>query len=68
MLGTISSEISYQLRGICAVGMLLHINGNFTMRKLQSSLVVKFRSNRMGRSRFEAYLSVSVVSFEYEYV
>ena len=28
-----------------AAGMLLHINGKFTMGKLKSSLVVKFRFN-----------------------
>jgi hypothetical protein len=44
LIGTTSSEISYHLRDIYtpyagATGMLLHINGKFTMEKLNSSLL-----------------------------
>ena len=50
--------------------MLLHINGNFTMGKLEIIFsVVKFRSYPPltvnfdgGKSRYEAYLSAYVVS------
>jgi hypothetical protein len=47
LIGTTSSGISYQLRYIYivpyagAAGMLLHINGKFTMGKLKSSLLSK---------------------------
>ena len=50
--------------------MLLHINGNFTMGKLKSSLLsYRLVLNRLSlstsrcRSRFAADLAVSVVSF-----
>ena len=49
--------------------MLLHINGKFTMGKLKSSLVVKFRSQPVltvksrFRSRYEAEQAISVDSF-----
>jgi hypothetical protein len=53
-----------------AAGMLLHMNGKFTMGKLKSSLLsLSFVFNRPSlsisrcRSRYEADLSVSVVSF-----
>ena len=53
-----------------AAGMLLHINGKFTMGKLKSSLLsYSFALNRPSlsiswcRSRYEADVSVSVVSF-----
>ena len=44
LIGTTSSRISYILRAIYtpyagAAGMLLHINGKFTMGKLKSSLL-----------------------------
>jgi hypothetical protein len=53
-----------------AAGLLLHINGKFTMEKLKSSLLsYSFILNHPSlsisrcRSRYEADLSVSVVSF-----
>ena len=44
LIGATSSDISYHLRDIYliyiyVVGMLLHINGKFTMGKLKSSLL-----------------------------
>ena len=46
LIGATSSEISYHLRDIYSIyiyaaGMLLHINGKFTMGKLKSSLCCK---------------------------
>jgi hypothetical protein len=46
LIGATSSDISYHLRDIYSIyiyaaGMLLHINGKFTMRKLKSSLCRK---------------------------
>jgi len=45
MMVTTSSVISYQLRDIYSVvgatGMLLHINGKFTMGILNSSLLLR---------------------------
>jgi hypothetical protein len=43
MIGTTISGISYQLRDVVpyadAAGMLLHVNGKFTLGKLKSSLL-----------------------------
>ena len=44
LIGTTNPEILYKLKDIytpceCAAGMLLHINGKFTMGKLKSSLL-----------------------------
>ena len=63
MIGTKNSEISYQLYA-GAAGILLHINGKFTMRKMKPSfLCVNFPvsfSNFMCMSRCEANIAVSV--------
>jgi hypothetical protein len=54
--------------------MLLHINGNFTMRKMKSSLLSRsFVINRSWsisrcRSRYGAYLAVSVLLIVHIYI
>ena len=77
MIGATSSGISYHLRDIYSIyiyiyiyiyaaGMLLHINGKFTMGKLKLSLCrnrPSLLSNWSCMSRYEADLSVSLLSF-----
>ena len=69
-LWNIVSSERYILHMQDAGGMLLHINGMFTMGKLKSSLYSQSfvlnrpsLSNSKCRSRYEADLSVYVVSF-----